>query len=116
MRFTVDVGELAVVPGLDTEPAEVDLTRDGPGDACLDAAVEGMLASHGRSEPGRDTMDAAEGRDGAPEGPRPHRFPPPNHRPQIPTPFPLHLLPGRSDRVGAGVRGTPEADHDATHE
>ena len=52
MRFTVAVGELAVVPGRDTEPAEVDLTRDGPGDACLDAAVEGMLASHrARSSP-----------------------------------------------------------------
>jgi hypothetical protein len=46
MRCTVDVAELAVVPGLDTEPAGVDLTRDGLGDACLDAAVEGMLASH----------------------------------------------------------------------
>jgi len=46
MRFTVDVGELAVVLELDTEPAAVDLTRDGLGDACLDAAVEGMLASH----------------------------------------------------------------------
>ena len=46
MRFTVDVGELAVVLELDTEPAGVDLTRDGLGDACLDAAVEGMLASH----------------------------------------------------------------------
>ena len=33
-------------PGLDTEPAGVDLTRDGLGDACLDAAVEGMLGSH----------------------------------------------------------------------
>ncbi|MBV8077978.1 MAG: hypothetical protein JO284_16345 [Planctomycetaceae bacterium] len=42
MRCTVDVGELA----LDTEPAVVDLTRDGLGDRCLDAAVEGMLASH----------------------------------------------------------------------
>jgi hypothetical protein len=47
MRFTVDVGELAVVLELDTEPAEVDLTRAGLGDACLDAAVEGMRASHG---------------------------------------------------------------------
>ena len=46
MRFTVDVGELAVVLELDTEPAEVDLTRDGLGDRCLDAAVEGMRASH----------------------------------------------------------------------
>ncbi|MBV8607191.1 MAG: hypothetical protein JO034_06990 [Singulisphaera sp.] len=46
MRFIVDVGELAVVLELDTEPAAVDLTRDGLGDACLDAAVEGMLASH----------------------------------------------------------------------
>ncbi|MBV8611169.1 MAG: hypothetical protein JO034_27380, partial [Singulisphaera sp.] len=46
MRCTVDGGELAVVPGLDTEPAEVDLTRDGLGDRCLDAAVEGMLGSH----------------------------------------------------------------------
>ena len=46
MRFTVDVGELAVVLELDTEPAGVDLTRDGLGDACLDAAVEGMLGSH----------------------------------------------------------------------
>ena len=46
MRFTVDVGELAVVLELDTGPLEVDLTRDGLGDACLDAAVEGMLASH----------------------------------------------------------------------
>ncbi|MBV8235234.1 MAG: hypothetical protein JO075_05995 [Acidimicrobiia bacterium] len=44
--MTVDVGELAVVLELDTEPAAVDLTRDGLGDACLDAAVEGMLASH----------------------------------------------------------------------
>jgi hypothetical protein len=47
VRFTVDVGELAVVLELDTEPAGVDLTRDGLGDACLDAAVEGMLGSHG---------------------------------------------------------------------
>ncbi|MBV8077379.1 MAG: hypothetical protein JO284_13315 [Planctomycetaceae bacterium] len=47
MRFTVDVGELAVVPELDTEPAAVDLTRAGLGDACLDAAVAGMLESHG---------------------------------------------------------------------
>jgi hypothetical protein len=46
MRFTVDGGELAVVLERDAEPAEVDLTRDGLGDACLDAAVEGMLASH----------------------------------------------------------------------
>jgi hypothetical protein len=46
MKFLTDVGELAVVPGLDTEPPGVDLTRDGLGDACLDAAVEGMLASH----------------------------------------------------------------------
>jgi hypothetical protein len=46
MRFTVDVGELTVVLELDTEPAAVDLTRDGLGDRCLDAAVEGMLASH----------------------------------------------------------------------
>jgi hypothetical protein len=52
MRFTVDVGELAVVLELDTEPAEVDLTREGLGDRCLDAAVEGMLASHrARSSP-----------------------------------------------------------------
>jgi hypothetical protein len=46
MRFTVDVGELTVALELDAEPAEVDLTRDGLGDAGLDAAVEGMLASH----------------------------------------------------------------------
>ena len=46
MKFTVEVGELVVVLELDTEPAEVDLTRDGLGDRCLDAAVEGMLASH----------------------------------------------------------------------
>ncbi|MBV8269328.1 MAG: hypothetical protein JO252_23645 [Planctomycetaceae bacterium] len=46
MRFLTDVGELAVVLELDAEPAVVDLTRDGLGDACLDAAVEGMLASH----------------------------------------------------------------------
>ena len=46
MRFTVDVSELAVVLGLDTEPAEVDLTHDSLGDRCLDAAVEGMLGSH----------------------------------------------------------------------
>jgi len=46
MRFTGDGGELAVVLALDTEPAEVDLMRDGLGDACLDAAVEGMLGSH----------------------------------------------------------------------
>ena len=52
MRFTGDVGELAVVLELDTEPAGVDLTRDGLGDAGLDAAVEGMLASHrARSSP-----------------------------------------------------------------
>ena len=43
MRCTGDVGELAVVPGLDAEPAEVDLTRDGLGDACLDMAVVGMF-------------------------------------------------------------------------
>jgi hypothetical protein len=55
MRFTVDVGELAVVPGLDTEPAAVDLTRDGLGDACLDVAVEGMLASH-RAQRAPDEM------------------------------------------------------------
>ena len=47
MRCTGDVGELAVVLELDTEPAAVDLTRDGLGAAGLDAAVEGMLASHG---------------------------------------------------------------------
>jgi hypothetical protein len=46
MRCTGDGGELAVVPGRDTEPPGVDLTRDGLGDACLDAAVEGMRASH----------------------------------------------------------------------
>ena len=52
MRFTVDVGALAVVLERDTEPAAVDLTRAGLGDACLDAAVEGMLASHrARSSP-----------------------------------------------------------------
>ncbi len=46
MRFEVDVAELAVVLELDTEPPGVDLARDGLGDGCLDAAVEGMLASH----------------------------------------------------------------------
>jgi hypothetical protein len=46
MRFTVDVGERADILELDTEPAEVDLTRDGLGDACLDAAVEGRRARH----------------------------------------------------------------------
>jgi hypothetical protein len=46
MRCTVDVGELAVVLELDSEPVGVDLTRDGLGDACLDAAMEGMLGSH----------------------------------------------------------------------
>lgn len=46
MRFLTDVGELAVLLALDAEPAEVDRTRDGLGDAGLDAAVEGMLASH----------------------------------------------------------------------
>jgi hypothetical protein len=46
MRCTVDVGAPAVVPGRDTEPAGVDLTRDGLGDRCLDAAGEGMRASH----------------------------------------------------------------------
>jgi hypothetical protein len=52
MRFTVDVGELAVVLALDTEPPGVDLTQDGLGDACLNAAVEGMRASHrARSSP-----------------------------------------------------------------
>ena len=40
------MGELAVVLALDAEPAAVDLTRDGLGDACLDAAVEGMLGRH----------------------------------------------------------------------
>ena len=44
MRFHVDVAELAVVLELDTEPAGVDLTRDGLGDRCLDAAVEGIAA------------------------------------------------------------------------
>ncbi|MBV8607304.1 MAG: hypothetical protein JO034_07570, partial [Singulisphaera sp.] len=39
--------ELAVILELDTEPAAVDLTRDGLGDAYLDAVVEGMLESHG---------------------------------------------------------------------
>jgi hypothetical protein len=46
MRSLTDVGELAVVLELDMEPAAVDLTRDGLGDACLDAMVEGMHASH----------------------------------------------------------------------
>ena len=46
MKFTVDGDELAVVLELDTEPAGVDLTRDGLGDACPDAAGEGMRASH----------------------------------------------------------------------
>ena len=46
MRFLTDVGELAVLLALDTEPAAVDLTRAGLGDACLDAAVEGMRANH----------------------------------------------------------------------
>ncbi|MBV8315094.1 MAG: hypothetical protein JOZ53_09160 [Planctomycetaceae bacterium] len=46
MRCTGDVGELAVLLALDTEPAGVDLTRDGLDDACPDAAVEGMLGSH----------------------------------------------------------------------
>ncbi|MBV8232441.1 MAG: hypothetical protein JO329_20865 [Planctomycetaceae bacterium] len=55
MRFLTDVGELAVVPGLDTEPAGVDLTRDGLGDRCLDAAVEGMLGSH-RAQSSPDGM------------------------------------------------------------
>ena len=44
MRSLTDVGELTVVLELDTEPAAVDLTRDGLGDACLDAAVEGIRA------------------------------------------------------------------------
>jgi hypothetical protein len=52
MRFDVDEGALAVVLERDTEPAGVDLTRDGLGDACLDAAVEGMLGSRrARSSP-----------------------------------------------------------------
>ncbi len=46
MRFEVDVAELAVVLELETEPPGVDLARDGLGDGCLDAAVEGMLGSH----------------------------------------------------------------------
>ena len=46
MRFEVDVTALAVVLELDTEPANLDLTAHGLGDACLDAAVEGMLQSH----------------------------------------------------------------------
>ena len=41
------MGELTVVLALDAEPAAVDLTRDGLGDRCLDAAMAGMLASHG---------------------------------------------------------------------
>jgi hypothetical protein len=50
MRFAADVGELAVVLELDTEPAEVDLMRDGLGDACLDAAVPN---GHGAGQAGR---------------------------------------------------------------
>jgi hypothetical protein len=46
------VGELAVILELDAEPAGVDLTRDGLGDAGLDAAVEGMRASCGRPTTG----------------------------------------------------------------
>jgi hypothetical protein len=44
MKFLTDVGELAVVLELDSELPGVDLTRDGLGDRCLDAAVEGMLS------------------------------------------------------------------------
>ena len=76
MRFTVDVGELAVVLELDTEPAEVDLTRDGLGDACLDAAVEGMLGSHrAQASPDGHGLGAAVGRDGPSQGPRGDRGP-----------------------------------------
>ena len=46
MRFEVDANELAVYLELDTEPANLDLTAHGLGDACLDAVVEGMLQSH----------------------------------------------------------------------
>ena len=35
---------IVLEPG--TEPAEIDLTRDGLGDRCPGAAVEGMLGSH----------------------------------------------------------------------
>ena len=52
MNFAVDVGELAVSLEIDPGDADIDLTRDGLGDACLDAAVEGMLGSHrARSSP-----------------------------------------------------------------
>jgi len=47
IRYEVDVGELAVSLEIDPGDAAVDLTRDGLGERCLDAAVEGMLASHG---------------------------------------------------------------------
>ena len=69
MRFAVDVAELAVVLELDTEPPGVDLARDGLGDGCLDAAVEGMLGNHRAGVARRHAVDAAGGRDGAPQGP-----------------------------------------------
>ena len=43
----MDVEGLAVWLEIDPGDAAVDLTRDGPGDRCLDAAVAGMRASHG---------------------------------------------------------------------
>ena len=47
MKFLTDVGELAVVPGRDREPAEVDLTRNGLGDRSF--AAHGPSATTSRS-------------------------------------------------------------------
>ena len=76
MRFEVDVAALAVVLELDTEPANLDLTAHGLGDACLDAAVEGMLQSHrARVRTRGHVMGGTPTRDGAAEGARRHQGP-----------------------------------------
>jgi hypothetical protein len=46
MQFSIILDDMSILLELDGEPAEVDLTRDGLGDRCLDAGVEAMLASH----------------------------------------------------------------------
>jgi hypothetical protein len=59
MQFVTDDQDLAVGVILDREHPAVDLTADGLGVACLDAAVAGMLSAH-------EARSAPEGRRWAP--------------------------------------------------
>lgn len=62
MRFTVADEDLSLWLELDEEPDHLDLTQNGLGEALLDAAVDGMLASHAQKQ-------SPDGRPWAPNAP-----------------------------------------------